>query len=163
MGLQQISQGQTKVFLLSRTPNWPKSIEKLNLSCQVWSHEGSTFLEKNVTQNGHFSRLADLTHMLWIAQCSFPCQALALVDVISSAVNIFEFISIFKCLLSTPTRGLFPTCPQLKILFTPTSVTQSVVELLACTAPCSNMGILFKTLFTFYFPVHVISSPVNIF
>ena len=44
-----------------------------------------------------------------------------------------------KYLLSTPTSGPFSTCPLLKYPSTPTIVTQSVIELLACTAPCSNI------------------------
>ena len=47
-----------KVFLGSKGHNWPRSIEKLNISYQVWSHEGSTFW-KNMTRNGHFSRPAE--------------------------------------------------------------------------------------------------------
>ena len=70
--------------------------------------------------------------------------------------------SIFQMFALHAHKWLFPTCPQLKIPSTATIVTQSVVELLAGTTPCSNMGISFEMLFTFLL-VDVISSPVNIF
>ena len=46
------------------TYNKQIKIEKTGLSHQVWSHEDSTF-KKNMTLNGHFSRLAqtDPYHM----------------------------------------------------------------------------------------------------
>ena len=45
-GLQKIFKGQVKVFLVFPGPKGPGSIEKLNLTYQVWSHKGSTFFKK---------------------------------------------------------------------------------------------------------------------
>ena len=46
------------MFLGCPRHNWPGTIEKSNLSYQVWSHEGST-LKKKVTRNSQNSRPAE--------------------------------------------------------------------------------------------------------
>ena len=77
---------------------------------------------KKITQNGHFDILHNtmlrLTSSVWIY---FISKALS---------NVCS---------PRPQEVLFSTCPQLKILSTPTIVTQSVVEISACTSPCSNI------------------------
>ena len=47
------------MFLESRIPIQPRSIEKSCLSFTVWPHEGSTFKKKKVTRNSHFPRPAE--------------------------------------------------------------------------------------------------------
>ena len=54
-------------------------------------------------------------------------------------MNIFQSKSLFQMFALHAHKWPFSACPQLKILSTPTIVTQSVVELLAGTAPCSNI------------------------
>ena len=69
MGLQKIFQGQVKVFPESTRYNWPESIEKSNISYQVWSHEGSTF-KKKCHILSKIPVLGNLTHM-WHDQSDF--------------------------------------------------------------------------------------------
>ena len=62
-GLQNLFEGQEKGFLWSTRYKYPKSIAKLNLSYQVWSHKGSTFWGRTkCNETAKIPALQKLTH-----------------------------------------------------------------------------------------------------